>query len=603
MYVPCQVDKWALATNTFDFRQRDRISTPLRVYGGDKWRKINGHQQDQPRCHILEMGDDAVTQFQYLDEHNRTTPYSIYTPKTPFGPDAVGHLWRVPVRGEHGRTQPWADSVDRDRQVALAEYVSVTQGVYVCANGGNCSSPDVCSCAPGWIGFDCRTPVCEQGYYEPYQLQFTQPDTFGEFRGDPNLKAHPRQPDSNPAYRMEDVNITYTDVTVINRTYGDIRYMHEGPNMTSGVKQKWTGQSGLIEMMDRMSIIRYAAGYDPPFHQVENIFPNLYQGGYSCSIRSITHWERPQTLGTFPRCRDSDQNDSPQKAFDQVSGHTGGLVYDTDASFRARLVYDYGKVHAAQVSAGSGAKDGRWFQEGGECVDEVIRGCYNNGTCVAPNTCRCADGWMGFDCSVPVCHQECQHNGNCTQPDTCTCERGWTGKACEIAMCAQDCNNGGECIAPDVCKCKTWPTKFRDSRAGGGRPLFQMQNGDPMLTGWTGYDCNTPICVQAEKFILNVAPAAVGAAVLKSRAKWDIGCSDRFSCAVDMPLEERVKAYVANLCYSTDPKKCAPPRASPDPATCGAGLDYCVLQCLARPDIQCGVLCSEFDLANELCDP
>lgn len=24
-----------------------------------------------------------------------------------------------------------------------------------------------CVCADGWIGFDCRIPVCKQGYYEP----------------------------------------------------------------------------------------------------------------------------------------------------------------------------------------------------------------------------------------------------------------------------------------------------------------------------------------------------------------------------------------------------------------------------------------------------
>ena len=26
-----------------------------------------------------------------------------------------------------------------------------------CQNGGTCSSPDVCTCAPGWAGSDCGT--------------------------------------------------------------------------------------------------------------------------------------------------------------------------------------------------------------------------------------------------------------------------------------------------------------------------------------------------------------------------------------------------------------------------------------------------------------
>lgn len=29
--------------------------------------------------------------------------------------------------------------------------------------------------------------------------------------------------------------------------------------------------------------------------------------------------------------------------------------------------------------------------EGGECVDQVVRGCFNNGTCVAPDVCECAE--------------------------------------------------------------------------------------------------------------------------------------------------------------------------------------------------------------------
>lgn len=151
---------------------------------------------------------------------------------------------------------------------------------------------------------------------------------------------------------------------------------------------------------------------------------------------------------------------------------------------------------------------GRWFEKGGECVDHVLRGCFNNGTCVAPDTCECAAGWSGWDCSVPVCSQTCHHGGNCTLPDTCTCERGWTGHDCSRPMCAQECNNGGVCVAPDTCQCRQWPTSFEDGRAHGGRPLFRKPDGEAQLTGWTGYDCATPICVQAEHFLLNVAPGS-----------------------------------------------------------------------------------------------
>ena len=47
-------------------------------------------------------------------------------------------------------------------KVALVEFYNVTEGRYVCANGGNCTSPGVCECAAGWSGFDCRTPICSQ---------------------------------------------------------------------------------------------------------------------------------------------------------------------------------------------------------------------------------------------------------------------------------------------------------------------------------------------------------------------------------------------------------------------------------------------------------
>lgn len=62
-----------------------------------------------------------------------------------------------------GLPAPWAAASEiypPDRQVAWGQYYNVTQGVYVCANGGNCTAPDLCHCAPGYIGFDCRYGHC-----------------------------------------------------------------------------------------------------------------------------------------------------------------------------------------------------------------------------------------------------------------------------------------------------------------------------------------------------------------------------------------------------------------------------------------------------------
>ena len=67
-----------------------------------------------------------------------------------------------------------------------------------------------------------------------------------------------------------------------------------------------------------------------------------------------------------------------------------------------------------------------------------------------------------------------------------------------VAVCA-----GGKCIAPDTCQCVVWWSKLRD---GQGIPRFQTPAGDPQNSGWTGYDCNTPICVQAQAWVPIVNP-------------------------------------------------------------------------------------------------
>lgn len=86
-----------------------------------------------------------------------TTTFHRYTPKTPY--HWMSHPrqpWNAYIQPEQNLTQPWKYQLDR--QVALATLRNMTQGTFVCANGGECVQPDTCSCAKGWIGFDCRTP-------------------------------------------------------------------------------------------------------------------------------------------------------------------------------------------------------------------------------------------------------------------------------------------------------------------------------------------------------------------------------------------------------------------------------------------------------------
>ena len=207
-----------------------------------------------------------------------------------------------------------------------------------------------------------------------------------------------------------------------------------------------------------------------------------------------TKWTEGVCLLEFKRTCNGNTKQRKTKETDLQSHRIHVLVQDTDLAYRPRIVYSDARIISA----------GRWEESGGECVDQVVRGCFNNGTCIAPDTCQCAPGWIGADCTIPTCTQTCFNLGNCTYPNTCTCERGWTGHDCNTPICAQDCLNGGYCVAPDTCHCLQWPNAFIDGRLNGGTPLFQDLHGNPQLTGWTGYDCSTPICVQAETFRVNI---------------------------------------------------------------------------------------------------
>ena len=137
--------------------------------------------------------------------------------------------------------------------------------------------------------------------------------------------------------------------------------------------------------------------------------------------------------------------------------------------------------------------------------------CENGGVCIGPEKCRCQDGWGGSDCAAPICTAAAKllnfgaaivefagfsrrrllmdqptqvptsypssspyptridtkppvpaagvlcssvKRSVCVGPDVCACSPGWSGADCQTPLCVQECANRGECVAPDTCACK-----------------------------------------------------------------------------------------------------------------------------------------------------
>lgn len=483
---------------------------------------------------MMELGKDVITHFQYLTAANNTsTQHFRYSPTLQYDWQSNIRLpWNAYSSPDANITQPYI--FETDRQVALVSAFNVTQGRYMCANGGNCVSPDVCSCSRGWMGFDCRVPICEQGYYEPeldglvrgpksdVDFAVFQPfldprarynlDSSRNFSSNPNIEAWVEEFinassierkialvngsrylsfDANGVKSQGGYECSIRSVTewerpgfVLNHPNYYSRYMDQNVEVDGEVYSHWRGMYYPPTHHKTAKLFKHGREYLANSASGNISFAYSDSGYMLGGIWLVTgaEWKKGTCVVEFERrCEGAFDQVDPTEIADELSRV---LVQDTDESYRPRVSYDDQHTYI----------DGRWFVSDEEiCIDRVIRGCFNNGTCIGPNTCECSSGWTGTDCSTPICQQTCLHNGNCTLPNTCTCERGWSGEDCSIALCAQECKNGGHCIAPDTCKCVNWENNWRDKSVGGGIPLFQKPNGDPQMTGWTG-EC-TLICV------------------------------------------------------------------------------------------------------------
>lgn len=623
-YRPCNYLEWCNKTVGFDCSQELKAWDVVTPKFGPEWRATTGRKDNPPHCMLMEVRADALTPFQYLTSlDNRTTEHYRYTPLTPHGPRSEPPLtWNAVLKPREGYmyTEPW--NYREDRQVALVELHNVTQGSYACANGGRCIAPGVCACQHGWSGFDCRAPQCgpSQGYWEPDQETFVAVDkvaetdlsVFAPFMGrNVTPRLDPFVGYSNPNYTVwverfvnhstieralepiAGTRYVYIDGNKQGGYSCSIRavtewedyrsgYVHEHPNFYSrhmdgkvegdGLQYTWWQEMRwppTHHKTDRPEFSNDELANQTPAASAASaarLFVYTDRGYMRDGVwkRTGEAWEKGNCIVEFQRVCEDDSG-----KVEEIWNITEDvLLQDTDAAFRPRIEYDEKRAYPF----------GRWKEGGGQCVDQVKRGCTNNGTCVGPNVCECSPGWGGEltgelergarsiyklwsadtlsefddlkdildgretnhkglveaiqlveeygeeavseeafarifrkkskhyaestgDCRTPICNFPCQNNGNCTAPNTCSCMAGWKGSFCETPVCSQDCLNGGTCVAPDTCLCTQWPSHWRDGR---GIPLYQTEDGSPQQTGWSGLDCGTPICTQADAFILNI---------------------------------------------------------------------------------------------------
>ena len=74
---------------------------------------------------------------------------------------------------------------------------------------------------------------------------------------------------------------------------------------------------------------------------------------------------------------------------------------------------------------------------------------------------RCADGWGGPTCDVPLCPSDCHQHGRCLPDRTCACRPGYGGPECAQRVCPNGCSSGGLCLANVCCRGAIEPSSTR----------------------------------------------------------------------------------------------------------------------------------------------
>jgi hypothetical protein len=277
------------------------------------------------------------------------------------------------------------------------------------------------------------------GYYTPSQATFVA--------ADPPESADPRQPrqNGNPSYVQTIETLTWDSYTITTAVVGNVRFRQTGGlpqggyacsirSLTKFEKPKTLESDAYYwDFPNYYSLYMNASMHWPPLYEkLAPVWDNTQDGYTRAGIwkyKAPQQWQKGTCVVEFSRtCAHFHRAMAPF-----ASWNVENITTDPDTAFRVPMVYS--AVNMTRIISYTG------------CVDHVLRGCFNNGTCIAPNQCLCALGWSGNDCSVPLCPDPCQH-GTCTFPNRCTCDKGWTGDRCTVAICAQECRNNGSCVAP-----------------------------------------------------------------------------------------------------------------------------------------------------------
>jgi len=133
-----------------------------------------------------------------------------------------------------------------------------------------------------------------------------------------------------------------------------------------------------------------------------------------------------------------------------------------------------------------------------QIVGEGVYACFNEGSCIGPDTCDCADGWTGYDCNTREFKVVCW-----------LAREKFTVEVRIAALCRHQnyfgetvgCLNLGICGNRDDCTCMQVPwllcglnmmgTAYRMLRLQDESNLYRVfPDEKPGTTGWMGSDCS-----------------------------------------------------------------------------------------------------------------